>query len=334
MAGITLAQLAQTQTDATTKFVINNILRECRFMDKLPFLPVSSLTVKSPRVESYPTAGAWRSLNEGYSSTEDAQMGEVYDSLFGFGTDITYDNVITKLNDYSVDPVQFQTEMKLKAISMEWNYTVINGDHASDPKQFEGLKKRVAGMPSRQTVWFAASNAAPLDPTASAGNSRIFMNKFNEAWHYCNSGAVNAILCNEDFILGFQRVLTYMQMQGNFMDITKDSFGRQEVSYRGVPFIDMGYKKDMSTEVIPTTETAGDAGADSTSVYLVSINTTEGVHGLELEPLKVYDPLNGGEMESKPSKMKRVDWWNGIASFGSYGIVRARNLSNLAGFTA
>jgi hypothetical protein len=331
---ITLAQLAQVETDPLTKLIILNVLRNAQVMEKLPFENVTSLQVRAYRWESLPTGGAFRSINEGYTSVEDGQLGSVWEAVYGFGGDLTFDTVLEKITNVVKDPVQIQTEGKLKSMSLDWNNYFINGDHGNDPKGFEGLKKRIAGMPSRQTVYATPNTTdAPLDPTASAGNARRMLNQWNAAWRRCNSGQVSAVFCNEDWVLGLTRVLQYLQTQGNFLDITKDSFDREIVTYRGVPFFDMGLKKDQSTEIISTTETAGDGGADSTSVYLSAFNTEEGLHGIQMNNLKVYDPLNGGEMESKPSKMKRVDWWNGLANFGSHGMVRLRNIARLADWT-
>jgi len=331
---ITLAQLAQVETDPMKKFIQLNILRECRIMEILPFENVDSLQVSAQWWETLPTGGYWRSLNEGFSSSEDGQLGEGVEALFGFGTAITFDSLLEKIKNVVRDPVQVQVEGKLKSMSIDYNYTFINGDPAVEPKQFAGLKKRVAALPSRQTVYFTSStSAAPLDPTGSAANGRRFFDMLETAKRYTNASQVDAILCNEDFIIGLGRAARFMQTQGNFLDVTKDTFDREIVTWHGIPLTDMGLKKDMTTEVIPTTETAGDGGADSMSVYFVSFNMDEGVHGIQLNDMTVYDPLNGGEMESKPSKLKRVDWWNGLATFGRYGITRLRNLERLADWT-
>lgn len=334
MAGITLAQLAQVEKDPETKFMELSILRECKIMERIPFENVSSLQIRAQFWQTLPTGGAFRSINEGYTSAEDGQLGEEWEAVYGFGGDITYDNVLEMIKNTAKDPVQLQTEGKLRTMALQYNDNFINGDVAVDPKGFNGIKKRVAGMPSRQRMtWTTSSSAAPLDPTASAALARRFLNVLRTAWVRCNAGQVNAILCNEDFILGIGAALVYAQSTGNYLDVTKDQFDRDVTTYRGVPLVDMGYKSDLSTEIIPTTETAGDAGADSTSVYFTSINTQDGVYGIQLNPFKVYDPLGGGELSTKPSKMKRVDWWNGLATFGTRGIVRVSNLARIADWT-
>jgi hypothetical protein len=333
MAGITLAQLAQVTTDPLTKFVALKILRDSPVMQGLPFENISSLTVQAQWWETLPTGGAWRSLNEGYSSAEDGQIGEGQEALFGFGGDITFDRILEQVKNVVKDPIQLQQEGKLKSMTLDWNNVFINGDPATDPKQFAGLKKRVAALPARQTVYFAASNAAGLNPTNSAALAMSFFNKLEDCWHYCNGGQVSQIITNEAVILGLARAQRYAQTAGNFLDVTQDTLGRDLYTWRGKPLLDMGTKKDMSTEIITLTETGGDSGANTTSMYFVSENMDDGLYGIQLNPLSVYDPLNGGEMEAKPSKLRRVDWWNGLANFGRYCIVRGRNLLAPASWT-
>lgn len=329
---ITLAQIAKLENQPLRKAIILNIIRDAPLLDQLPFENIDSLKAVAVRWAKLPSVG-WRKLNEGYTTSETGDTEQVWESLFGFGGDITYDRVLEKLKNMIVDPMTLQTQMKIKALAFDWKDKFINGDHSVDADSFEGLKKRVSVMPARQTVWFAGSTSAPLDPTASAANARAFFDKMAEAKKYCNSGQANAIFCNEGVELGLGRAARYMQTAGNFLDITKDSLDREIVTFQGVPLYDMGLKADQSTEIITNTEVAGDAGADSTSIYFASYNTEEGVTGIQLEDLKVYDPLDGGEMESAPSKMLRIDWWNGLASFGSHGIVRARNLAAPSSWT-
>lgn len=333
MAGITLAQLAQLETDATKKGVITTLLRDSNILSVVPFESVQSLQVAALRWETLPTGGAWRKLNAGYTSAEDGTIGEVWESLYAFGGDITFDNVLKKLKNTVRDPVVVQTEMKLKVMALQWNDVFINGDHGSDPDQFEGLKKRVAGMPTRQSVYFAASNAAALDPTASTANARAFMDKWDEMWYKCNGGRVSAIFCNEGMVWGLIRVMRYLQINGNFLDVTKDVLGRDIQTFKGKKLIDVGLKYDQSTEIITDAETAGDSGTDATSIYFVDFNSNDGLYGIQLNSLETYDPLSGGEMETKPSKMLRVDWWNGLANFGSRCIVRGRNVEGASNWT-
>lgn len=328
----TLAQLAKVEQNRLKKGVMMNILRDAKVMEVLPFEMVDSLTSQALRVRTLGTGGASRKIGGSYTEYTDADVEAVWESVYGFGGEIKFDKVFDLIKNTIVDPKVFQTQMKLKQMALQWNNYFINGDHASDPDMIQGLKVRVAGMPSRQSVVIGDSDS--LDVTASIANARLFIDKWEEAWHRCNGGNVDAMFMNEATYLGFPKALRYVQANGGlFLDITKDSFDREIVTYKGKPMIDMGLKGDQSTEIITNTETALDSGADGTSVYFASFNTEEGITGIQLNNLEAYDPTGGQELETAPATMLRIDWWNGLASFGSHGIVRLSNLKAASSWT-
>ena len=65
----------------------------------------------------------------------------------------------------------------------------------------------------------------------------------------------------------------------------------------------------------------------------MSFDEQQGVTGIQLSDMEVYDPNGGGEMETAPAKLMRLEWWVGLASFGSHGIVRGRNLAAPSSWT-
>lgn len=329
---VTLAQLAKIETNPLKKYVILNLLRQVALFDVLPFTNVDSLKSIAVRWKTLPSV-AFRRINEGYTASE-GDTEQVWESVYGFGGDINLDRVFGKVKNTIVDMERMQMDMKLKAMALTFNDYVINGDHATDEDGFEGLKKRVSNMPSRQSIYFAASNAAALDPTASAANGKTFFDKLEEMFYKTNSGQVSAIFANEGIRWGLGRVARYIGSGGGFfLDVTKDSFERDIPTFRGAKILDVGLKVDQSTEIITDTETAGDAGADATSIYMASFNEEQGITGIQLAPMEVYDPLSGGEMETKPTRIRRIDWWCGLAGFGSYGFTRGRNVEGASNWT-
>lgn len=329
---LTLAQAAKLETEPLRKYVMVEILRRSKLMEVIPFETVDSLRVIATRWQTLPSA-AFRSINEGYTASE-GDLEQVYEALYGFGGEIQYDRVFSKVKNFIADPVRTQTDMKLEALAITFNDYVINGDHATDPKGFEGLKKRITNMPSRQSIYFAASNAAALDPTASVANGRAYFNKLEELHYKTQGGTHNAFFMNEAQRWGVGQVARYIQMSGgNILDVQKDSFDRTIPTLWGSPTIDVGLKKDQSTEIITDAETAGDSGTDATSIYCCAFGSEKGITGIQLEPLEVYDPQAGGELESKPVRQVRLEWWVGLANFGNYGIARGRNVEGASNWT-
>lgn len=327
---ITLAHVAKLETSPLKKGIMMNILREVKLFELIPWENISSLRVAGVRWRNLPNV-AFRGINEAYTASE-GDVEQVWESLYGFGGEIQYDRVFDKITgSLIVDPKTLQTEMKVMAMALKFNDYFINGDPTVDVKGFSGLKYRVSLMPTRQSVYFAASNAAALDPVASVANGNTFFTKLEEMKYKTAGGQVGAWLMNEGMRYGLGRVARYIQASGgNWLSTAKDSFDREIPTLWGAPIVDTGLKADQATEIITDTEVAGDSGADATSIYAVSFDGMNGLTGAQLSPMDVYDPLSGGERSDTPAKMIRIDWWLGLVSMGSYGITRGRNVEGAA----
>ena len=329
---VTLAQVAKLSDAPLRKGIILNMIRESPILGMVPFENVNSLSSVAVRWTNLPSV-AFRKVNAGYTASE-GDVEQVYESVYGFGGDIELDRVFKKITGSLIqDPRTLQIEMKTKAMAIKFSDYFINGDHAVDVDGFEGLKKRVSNMPSRQSVR-ASPTTDVLDPTASAANARLFLDKWEQAMYSANGGNVNAILCNEGLKWGLGRVLRYLNASGGvLLDTSKDEFEREILTYKGAPIMDAGLKSDQSTEIISATETAEDAGTDATSAYFVPFNMEQGITGIQLSEMEVYDPLDGGEKSDKPTNLVRVEWWCGLAGFGSYGFTRLHNIETPSSWT-
>lgn len=327
-----LAQAAKLEKHELRAGIMMNLLRSGPILNYLSFENVTAFTSIALRWTKLPDV-AFRRVNSGYTTSE-GDVEQVYESVYGFGGDMEIDRVFDKVKGSMVkDPRTLLIEMKTKSMALQFNNYFINGDHATDPDGFEGLKKRISNMPSRQTVRASATTDV-LDPTASAANARRFLDKLEEAMYKANSGDVNVILANEGMVWGFGRALRYLGTAGmGLLDMTQDGFGREFMAYKGAPILDMGLLADQTTEVISAAETADDGGADATSMYFVPFNMEQGIYGIQLGEMEIYDPLDGAEQATKPTRLIRVEWWCGLAGFGSYGPTRLYNIETPANWT-
>jgi len=325
----TLGNLATISQTPLEKAVILNLLRYTEIFGNLPFKNVDALNVSAVRVTALPTP-AFRNLNAGYTASV-GDTEQVTEHLYPFGGEIKMDPVFKKVKNTIQDPYAQQLDLHMKATALVLNDRFVNGDWASDTTTlgFEGLKKRVSNMPARQSVRFSASTDI-LDPTASTANARLFLDKLDEAFIRCNGGNVSAIYTNEAIKLGIARVLRYLTLSGSFLTTSKDVYGRTVYEYKGAPIVDVGLKRDQSTEIIPVTETAEDAGADATSLYCVSHDMSEGLVGISLSQMEVKEV---GQMEDTVTDQYRYEWVIGLAGFGSRGIVRGHNIEAPASWT-
>lgn len=322
---VTLADHAKQETDPLRKGILMNLLRQSDVLALIPFEVVSALDSIAVRWQTLPTAG-FRKVNAGYSEGS-GKTEQITESLKALGGDVDFDRVFDKIQNYIESPRVTQTKMKTKAVASVFNYYYIKGGPAVDADGFSGLEYRVDNLPSRQKIAVGVAGT-PHDATASTANEHAFL----DALHELNDlvGGASAYFCNRKMRLGIGRVLRRVGL----LDTTKDQFDREVWSFGGAPIVDVGLQRDQSTEIITDTEDPGDGGADTTSIYAVNFGTDDGLLGIQLEPLEAY--MVGGEdheMEEKPAKRLRIDWWVGLAGFGSYYAARAYNLEPASSWT-
>jgi hypothetical protein len=327
----TLAQYAKLTADPLKKYVIQNLLRDMKVMDVLPFHDVNSLKTTAIRWRVLPGV-AFRDLGDDYTEDTTGDVEEVWESLYILGGLVKFDRVYNKLSNTITDPKKLIMDMKLKALALKWNDYFINGDLATDPLGFQGLKKRVSLMPTRQKISAGNSDSVGLNVTASAANVNLFWTKVEQAHRYTNNGQVSAMFCNEAMLLGFGRSLRYINSAGgNFLDVTKDSFDRQQLSYKGVPIYDMGLKADQTTEVMADEADGAGSAAVATSIYFAAFNEEQGVTGIQLGPIEV---VQDAKKDVATANQTLIEWVLGLAGFGSYGIARIWNILPPASWTA
>lgn len=314
---LTLNDYFKQSKDPMQKGLIADLLRYSDLMKIVPIDSVNALRISATRWQTMPGV-AFRKYGAGY--TESSGTTEQFtETLALLGGDVKFDR-LANIGDFIEDPVVTQMNMKAKAMAFKFNDSLINGDHAVDADGFEGLKKRVSNMPARQTIWLDASangTGASLKVLASEATQQTFLDALHKAIKRVD-GASHA-LCNEDTQLGLGQVLRRLKLNTSLVD----AYDHKWDAFSNVPLVDVGLKSDKSTEIITNTEVVADATA--TSMYFVRFDTDDGVRVIDLKGgggPNVYDPLNGGEMESGPQKLRRIDWPVGLFHKSQYSICR------------
>lgn len=180
-------------------------------------------------------------------------------------------------------------------------------------------------MPSRYTIDLASSGDS-LKVLADAASEHAFLDGIHKAQKFVE-GATH-VFCNETSWLLLGRVARRLNL---YQQIT-DALGRTWDTIGGLPFIDVGVKGDQSTEIITDTEDPGDGGNDSSSLYVVRMDDDDGLTGIQLAGTSpvAYDPLTGGEMESQPAMLRRIDWPVGLYNLSNRCICRVKGFKQAA----
>jgi hypothetical protein len=318
-----LVDIAKASEMPFQKAFISDLLRYSDLMAAIPFDDVTGLQVSASRWQTLPGAG-FRKIGGGYTESS-GNVEDIVETMALLGGDVKIDKVAEKISAKVEKPLVTQMKMKAKAVAFAFNNAFINGDSGLDPDTFEGLKKRVSNMPSRMTINLQGSTDS-LKIFASAANEKTFIDGLHQGIKFCD-GATH-IFCNETTYWKIGSLLRDLGLVYN----TIEMFEKKFPSFAGVPIIDVGLKADKTTEIITNTEDPGDAGNDSTSMYVVRMDTDDGLRAIQLAGMgiDIYDPLNGNESESGPQFLRRVDWAVGLLNISNYSIARITNFKMAA----
>ncbi len=340
---ISIADLERQSKSPLQKYVLKGMLRDNDLAALMPWYNVEELSPEVLRYDTLPSVG-YRAVGGAYSEST-GKTARVSEGVYSRGGDILFDRVFDKTKNVIEDPKKTQINMKTKAMALEFNRNFILGDHVTNVNEPEGLNKRIASyLPTRQSISIGASYD-PGTSSATINNLIYYMHQLIDLAGLRNAPMLTqktaggekgtnmragCILANRDFILAFEKLL---RAGSNLVDTTQDNYGRFFRTFAGVPLIDVGLQADQSTEIIANNY---GAGADETRVFAVRFSTSEGddgLAGIQLSPLEVYDPVAAGEVGASatagtPAKSLRFEWWNGYAGWGKYYAARLTGLQD------
>jgi len=255
---------------------------------------------------------AFRGINEEYTASAGV-INPMHDPLKIAGGTLDVDSALIKMFGPGVRSKH--ESMKIKALSLKIARMIIKGDSQSDPKEFDGLQRR---LDNDQKI------AVTTNTTDSVG--ALTLAKLDEAIDQTENPT--HLIMNKKT----RRLLTQASRTstiGGYVTYTQDNWGRQVPMYADLPILDAG-KDNTNTDIIPLTETAGDAGADATSLYVVSFMDGM-VEGIQHGAMEVKDL---GLTDSGVIYRTLVEWLVGMALYHPRAATRLWNISTATAVTA
>jgi len=255
---------------------------------------------------------AFRGINEEYTASAGV-INPMHDPLKIAGGTLDVDSALIKMFGEGVRSKH--EAMKIKALSLKISSMVIKGDSQADPKEFDGLQRRLA---NDQKICVTANI------TDSVGV--LTLAKLDEAID--STEDPTALIMNKKM----RRLLTAASRTttvGAHITETIDAWGRQVSKYADLPILDAG-KDNTNTDIIPLTEVAGDADADATSIYIVSFSDGH-VEGIQNGPIETKDL---GLTDSGVIYRTLVEWLVGMALYHPRAATRIWNISTAGAVTA
>lgn len=288
---LTLVEAATAATSLVQSAVIEMFARESDILRALPFDDIAGNALRYNQEAVLPGI-AFRGVNESYTESTGVINPKV-EALYIAGGDLDVDTFIIKTMGMGVRAQHEQ--MKVKSLAADWTRAFIKGDSETQPREFDGLQKRLTG-----TQLIAAGSAS--------GGDALSLNKLDEAidavdspTHVIMSKAMRRLITSAARNPSVTGYVTYSQ----------DEFGRRVTRYNDLEIL-VPYGDNGGTEPLGFDEAnPGGGSAVGTSIYVVSMGSQR-LQGIQSAPMEVRDL---GELQTAPVYRTRVEWFPGIALF-------------------
>lgn len=211
--------------------------------------------------------GEFRLIDNAYAAKKTASDATTDFLLKIFGKQVRADGARARRGVLpgGSDPVATALVRNLKSfagnLGKEFMGYIIAGDKTADAKQFNGLKKLVAGLPSTQTLdSFGANGMQVLDGNSDTAvkSQQKFIKALRKLIRSVGGGASCIVMAEE-------AVSILTTIADTSVQVTEDEFGRQITKFDRIPIVGGGYTP-AGAENLPFSETLGTSD-DCSTIY-------------------------------------------------------------------
>lgn len=310
--------------------VVSLIIQECDIASLIPWKTTGTLAIKDRTTNSIPTVGFRQGRGTSFGSISGVGYGQAIDEVFQMGAQIDIEKIDVRDKE-APDILGERTKLAVKGMAWTFNDYFVNGDHATDPHGFEGIKVRLANMPSGQIV-YGNSSTVHLDVRAAGSPSDAtlytFLDKIDEAIDALDGHSGDIAVTSSDFIATLRSVLRRLgkytekpvdgpNYTGNVSRRTSaDKPGSPVLIYpedKGIKWYDLGFKSDQTTRVVGTDTVDSQA---CRPVFFLKLGYPY-LEGLQMYPIEVGEPKL---TEDQLSYRVTVDWPVGLHHVHNKGI--------------
>ena len=237
---------------------------------------------------------AFRGVNESFTESTGIINPKTETLVIG-GGDLDVDTSIIKTRGAIQRSIQ--EGMKIKALSLFCTKTFFKGDSETDPREFDGIQKRLTGT-SLIENGVAGLSIAKLDEAIDAvdGANYLAMSKSQ------------------------RRHLTAYARTINAISYSIDEFGKQVTMYNEIPILLID-EDNEGNQILGYTE-----ASSTTSIYVLALGANR-VQGIENGGMEVRDL---GELDTKPALRTRIEWLCGFGVFSPKSAARISGITDVA----
>ena len=294
--------------DVLRSAIVEMYARNSDILRVLPFESIAGNALKYNREEILPGVG-FRGVNEGFTESVGV-LNPITESLVIAGGDLDVDRFIVQTmgpNQRSV-----QESMKVKALAHRWTLAFIKGDSSADPREFDGLQRRIP-----------VGSSQLIDAGATSGGDALSLFLLDTL--IARVDDPTHLLMNKTMSLRLAQAARNTAV-GGFISWEPNEFGMRVMQYNGLPIL-LADEDNTGAQILPFSEAnPGGGAAASTSLYCLSLGGGRMV-GIQNGDVDVRDL---GELETKPVLRTRVEWYAGTAIFQGKSVARLRGVKNAA----
>lgn len=281
---LTISEWAKLNPTPLTSGVVEIFAAENPVLAALPFINTAGSAYKY-NIETTLPGVAFRGFNEAYTESTGV-INPLVESLTILGGDSDFDVAQIAMGTGDNDTRAVHDVMKAKAATLTWLRTFFDGDSSTNPKEFDGINRRLSG-----------------NQVLSAGTNGGLVT-FDLLDQLVDSvrGTPSLLLMNKTV----RRQVRAMCRSLGALTITTDQLGRELEGYAGVPF-GLVEEDETGAEILGFDETQG-TSAITSSIYAVRFGA-DTFHGIQTKPIDVRDL---GEVDDKPAFRTRIEWYSGM----------------------
>ena len=278
------AKLALDNGETKRAAVIAMFAQASEWLAALPFNSIPGNAYSYNREGVLPGV-AFRGVNEAYPESAGV-INPLTEALKIAGGDLDVDMSLVRMFGLGIRAGHEQ--LKAKALAHEIGRVMIKGDSEANPREFDGLQKRLTG-------------AQLLPNGATSGGDPLSLQNLD--------AAIDAVASPTHILMSkaMRRRLTAAARSttiGGDISFALDDFGRQVVRYNGLPIL-VPFPDNGGTEPVAFDEAGPGGGTTSTSIYVVSFGAGM-LSGIQNGTMDVRDL---GELQTAPVMRTRVEWY-------------------------
>jgi hypothetical protein len=299
---LTILEAAKLQDNPLASGVVEIIAGNNPVLERLPFIDISGNAYRYNREGTLPGI-AFRGFNESYTESTGV-INPQTENLTIAGGESDYDVALVKMNAGSSNNLRAAHDsLKSKSLSLTWLKTYFDGDSVANPKEFDGINRRLTG---NQLLSLAT------------GGGTLTLAKVDELIDAVQ-GTPDVLLMNKTM----RRKIGALASGTAAVSMSLDQLGRPMMSYAGVP---IGIVEDdaSGTAILGFDEDDGSSNLDTCSIYAAKYSF-DAMHGIQTAPIDVRDL---GELQSKPAFRTRIEWYSGFVAKHPKCAARLRYINN------